>query len=109
MTNKVRIHRDDGKVIGVVEAGVFHKSIDSRKHKLDIPPALANDVSALHEAEKAGAIWVHIFDDATQKNYWAPIKLIWEKGQNISRGHGLQRALLLTYWQTEPSEQQSFF
>ena len=43
------------KVVGTVEGNTFSKTVDSSKHFLRTPPAIAFDELALSQAEEMGA------------------------------------------------------
>lgn len=92
------IYLDSGKVIGQVKDGVFRKSISSKKHFLQKPPAIAFDVVSIKDAEMYGAETIDVLDKDTGKHYTTSIKKLWEFGFLFDRGSGEQVALRLPYW-----------
>lgn len=100
-----KISLANGNVVGVVEGGAFCKTLSSGKHFLRTPPAIALDVSTLHDAEQAGATRVVITDKDTANKYSADITRIRAKGFAIDRGFGLQIALPLKDWHISKPEQ----
>jgi hypothetical protein len=86
------------KVIGKVQAGVFYKTIRS-KHMLKVPPAIANDISALQDAARAGANKVCITNKDSGITYTASMARILNEGKRFNRGFGDQVYLMLDEWQ----------
>lgn len=83
------------KVIGEVRDGVFSKSVRGSVHFLQRPPSIGWDVSALRDAEAAGARSVLVVDRETGREYRAPLGTVWAKGFRVNRGWGDQWALPL--------------
>lgn len=92
------IYSDEGKRIGYVKGEVFYKSIHGNIHFLISPSAIANDVSALHAAERYGAKKIQVKDLDTGQVYVTDIRLFWDKGIRIDRGHSIQIALPFPNW-----------
>jgi hypothetical protein len=90
--------RAAGKVIGKVQGGVFYKTIKN-KHMLKVPPAIANDISALEDAMNAGASKVCITNKDSGITYTTSIERIFRKGKRFNRGFGEQIFLPLGEWQ----------
>ncbi len=88
----------NGKAIGKVECGVFHKTITGSKHLLRRPKAIAFDVSTLRDATQAGATLARVYDRETGNAYTATLERIREKGAPLTRGYGQQWYLPLEYW-----------
>ena len=90
--------RVGGRVVGQVIGLDYTKDITNR-HILQKPfPAIANNLQALHDAERAGAVNCVFTNTDTGVIYRASIALIWEKGTRINYGYGEQIALALPYW-----------
>lgn len=83
------------KVIGIVQGGVFRKTITGSAHMLRKPPSIAFDLSTLDAAEAAGAAHVAITDRETGKVYRASIADVRYYGRPVVRGHGRQIGLVL--------------
>jgi hypothetical protein len=88
------------KVIGGVQGDTFHKTIKN-KHILKVPPAIANDVSALEDAAKAGASKVCITNKDNGVTYTTSIERIFRKGKRFNRDYGEQIFLPLGEWQKQ--------
>jgi hypothetical protein len=88
--------RVNGKTVGQVIGDEYQKDITSA-HILKKFPSIANDVSALHDAERAGARWCVFTNTQTGIVYRVSIATIWEKGQRINFTTP-QIALELSYW-----------
>lgn len=87
----------NGRAVGQVINGEYVKDITNR-HMLTTPPAIANDLQALHDAERAGA-WCCVFTNTdTGIIYRAAIAKIWDAGWLMNLGYGNQQALTLSYW-----------
>jgi hypothetical protein len=89
-----------GKVIGKVRGDTFYKTIKN-KHMLKVPPAIANDVSALEDAAKAGASKVCITNKDNGVTYTTTMVQILNKGVKFNRGFGEQIFLPLGEWQKQ--------
>lgn len=89
-------------VVGHVLGDTFFKVFRGSVHILRQPRALANQVSALDDAEREGAVFVQETDSETNRVYRAPIALIRKRGIRIDRGNfGPQLALLLGEWEID--------
>jgi hypothetical protein len=86
------------KIIGEVKGKFFCKKVSGKKHFLQKPPAIANDISILHDAMGKGATIVAIFDTDTKLEYFSYIDVILRKGFVIDRGYGKQMALPMNMW-----------
>jgi hypothetical protein len=89
--------RVNGRVVGKVVGNQFLKNI-KEDWILRKPPALANDIQALHDAERAGAEYCCFTCTDTGITYRAPIAKIWDLGFTFNRGWGEQIALSLSHW-----------
>lgn len=89
-----------GKTVGAVVGNEYRKRIINR-HMLTTPPAIANDIQALHDAERAGAAYCVITNTETGITYRAPIAKIWDMGFAFNRGFGDQIGLPLHLWTQE--------
>ncbi len=85
------------RVVGYVQGGTFCKTIH-KQHFLRTPPAIANDISVLDDAERAGATIVRITDLDTRTVYTASIQQIQALGVRFNRGFGNQIYLPLSFW-----------
>ena len=92
------VYRSDGRAVGRVEGGVFRRVMRSTVHQLQRPPAWAADVDALDQARAAGATRVEIKDLDTGKVYAADLADFYRHGVRVTRGHGVQLALVLGRW-----------
>lgn len=88
------------RIIGKVIEGEFRKTIRSN-WILRTPPAIANDIQSLHDAERAGAVCCVFTDKDTGITYRASISKIWDMGFPVNRGYGEQIALSLPLWMQE--------
>ena len=95
-----------GKAVGSVIGKKFIKKLDSRKHFLKVPPAIAFDKSSISKAERYGATILSVFDTHKKVFYTAQIKSLHENGMNINRGFGSQLALPLQFWKKESVDEQ---
>jgi hypothetical protein len=89
-----------GRPIGKVVEGEFRKTIHTN-WILQKPPAIATDIQALHDAERAGAVCCVFTNADTGITYRAPITKIWDMGFTFNRGYGDQIALALPLWTQE--------
>lgn len=97
-----------GRVVGQVRGGIFHKTVRASIHMLRRPPAWALDVGSLLEAERLGAKSVQVHDTESGCTYAASVELIHRKGFTFDRGHGRQIALSLDLWTvTRPGQAQA--
>jgi hypothetical protein len=93
-----------GRTVGQVIADTFVKDITNR-HMLTTPPAIANDIQALHDAERAGAVYCEFTNTDTGIVYRAAISKIWDIGKEFDMGWGRQIMLTLSNWtQTRSAE-----
>jgi hypothetical protein len=88
------------KVIGQVRGDTFYKTIKN-KHMLKVPPAIANDISALEDAANAGANFVCITNKDSGITYTTSIGRIFRKGVKFNRGFGEQIFLPIGEWQKQ--------
>ena len=66
------------RIVAKVRGDTLYKTVNSSKHFLKIPPAIAFDISTLEDAERAGAVRVQVKDRDTGTSYKATIKHIWK-------------------------------
>ena len=95
----------NNKVVGEVVDNVFIKNLDSNKHFLKKPPAIAFDVSSINNAMIEGASYVKINDKSSDNSYTATIKDILNKGFKFNRGFGNQIALPIHMWNIKNTSQ----
>ena len=79
------------KVVGTVKDGTLSREIDSSKHLLRTPPAIAFDELALSEAEEQGASKIKVKDKLTGITYYSTIEAVRSRGFTFNRGFGNQR------------------
>ncbi len=87
----------NGRTVGQVIGENYVKDICNR-HMLTTPPAIANDIQALHDAQRAGAVYCEFTNTDTGIIYRAPIAKIWTAGWLMNLGWGDQQALTLQNW-----------
>jgi hypothetical protein len=87
----------NGRTVGQVVGDTFVKDIANR-HMLTTPPAIANNIQALHDAERAGALFCEFTNTDTGIVYRAPIAKIWDCGKEFNFGWGDQIYLTLSNW-----------
>ena len=87
----------NGRTVGQVIGTDYVKDITNR-HMLTTPPAIANDIQALHDAEHAGALHCVFTNIDTGIVYRAAIAKIWDAGWLMNLGWGNQQALTLSHW-----------
>lgn len=87
----------NGRTVGQVIKDTFVKDITNR-HMLTTPPAIANDLQALHDAERAGALYCAFTNTDNGIVYRVAISKIWDMGKQINFGYGLQIMLTLSNW-----------
>jgi len=93
-----------GRTVGQVIGETFVKDICNR-HMLTNPPAIANDIQALHDAQRAGAVYCEFKNTDTGIIYRAPIAKIWDIGKRFNWGYGDQIYLTLqNFTQTRDPE-----
>ena len=95
-----------GRVVGYVEDGVFRKRLRGSVHFLRRPPAIAFDISSLHDAQDAGATRVEVTDAETGRVYVARIADVLRDGRRFNRGFGDQVYYLLTRWRAPDAPEQ---
>jgi len=94
-TNGIPMYSTQGKHIGDVIGNEWRKDIRN-DGMLTTPPAIANDVQALHDAIRAGAEYFVARNTQTGIIYKAKIEKFFEKGFKVNRGFGAQLALVLS-------------
>ena len=87
----------NGRTVGQVIGGEYVKDI-SNNHILKCPPAIANDIQALHDAERAGALYCVFTNTDTGIIYRAAVSKIWDMGTRFNRGWGEQIYCTLSHW-----------
>lgn len=87
-------------VVGSVIGNEYRRRITDT-HILRNPPAIANGIQVLHDAERAGAEYCVFTHKVTGIVYRAPISKIWDMGFPVNRGYGEQIALSLPLWLQE--------
>lgn len=105
----MRLYNDKGQLIGRVFDDALHKTVHGSEHFLQVPPAIAVDVKAVHQAQNAGAHIVEVLDAETKIIYSTTIAILWKHGIHINRGHSPQIALPFKWWaQLNPAQIQMF-
>ena len=105
----MRLYNDKGQLIGNVIKDALFKNIQGSKHFLQVPPAIAWDTRAVHEAQNAGATFTRVKDTETDIVYTTTIATLWKHGIHINRGHSPQIALPFKWWtELNPAQTQMF-
>ena len=86
-----------GRTVGQVIGNEFVKDF-TNAHMLKNPVAIANDIQALHDAERAGGEYCKFTNTDTGIIYRAAIAKIWDMGKQINLGWGLQQMLTVQNW-----------
>jgi hypothetical protein len=94
-THGIPMYSCQGKHIGDVIGNEWRKDIVT-SHMLTTPPAIANDVQALHDAIRAGAEYFVARNTLTGIIFRASISKIFDKGVPMNRGYGNQIYLVLS-------------
>lgn len=106
---KNKVVRLGKKVIGNVEGDTLHKIVDSSKHFLRTPPAIAFDELALSKAEELGATKIKVKDKLTGITYHSTIEAVRSRGFAFNRGFGSQVGLALSEWSKNEESQIKIF
>jgi len=106
---KNKVVRLGKKVVGNVKGDTLHKTVDSSKHFLRTPPAIAFDELALSEAEKMGATKIKVKDKLTGITYHSTIDAVRSRGFAFNRGFGSQVGLALSEWSKNEESQIKIF
>lgn len=88
----------NGRTVGQVIHNVFVKDIKN-KHMLTNPPAIASDIQALHDAQRAGAEYCEFTNTDNGIIYRVSIPKVWDMGRLVNYGWGEQQMLPLQHWQ----------
>ena len=92
------------KVVGVLEGGLFTKSVCGSKHRLRCPPAWAVDAEAFDQQIKTAATIFRVEDRETGAIYEVAVAVFDEHKGQLNRGYGRQYFLPLSHWQvTRPN------
>tara|TARA_R100000742_G_C4251716_1_gene69974 strand:- start:128 stop:463 length:336 start_codon:yes stop_codon:yes gene_type:complete len=97
------------KVVGKVNGDTLEKTLDSSKHFLRTPPAIAFDELALSEAVKLGAVKIKVEDSLTGITYHSNIETVRSRGFAFNRGFGSQLGLELSEWSKNEESQVKIF
>ena len=106
---KNKVVRLGKKVIGNVEGDTLNKIVDSSKHFLRTPPAIAFDELALSKAEELGATKIKVKDKLTGITYHSTIDAVRSRGFAFNRGFGSQVGLALSEWSKNEESQVKIF
>ncbi len=98
----------NGKVVGTVIKDTLHKRVNSSKHFLRQPPAIAFDAHCIVKAKKLGANKIMVHDKDTKKRYMASYSLFESSAFRINRGFGEQLALPISMWSILDPNQLAF-
>jgi len=88
---RFRHARLDGKVLC--------KKARASQHQLRVPPAWAHDEPELRAARAQGAEWLAIEDTESTRVFWGRLADFFAHGFIVNRGHGVQRALPIKFFQ----------
>ena len=106
---KSKVVKLDNKVVGTVSGDTLSKQVDSSKHFLRTPPAIAFDELALSKAEELGASKIKVKDKLTGITYYSSIEAVRSRGFTFNRGFGNQIGLSLTEWSKNEESQIKIF
>ena len=106
---KNKVVRLGKKVVGNVEGDTLNKIVDSSKHFLRTPPAIAFDELALSKAEELGATKIKVKDKLTGITYHSTIDAVRSRGFAFNRGFGSQVGLALSEWSKNEESQIKIF
>ena len=96
----VSICRADGRIIGAVRGDTFEKRVAASKHFVRKPPAIAFDIQTLMDARAAGAVFIHVTDVESGRDYYSTVHTVLHDGFSLNRGFGNQVALPIGRWNT---------
>jgi|TARA_R100000081_G_C4742693_1_gene129826 hypothetical protein len=105
-TKPVKVNK---KVVGNVDGDTLHKTVDSSKHFLRTPPAIAFDELALSKAKEMGATKIKVKDKRTGLEYHTSIVNLENRGFTFNRGFGDQIGLSLSEWSKSEESQIKIF
>ncbi|NOH04683.1 MAG: hypothetical protein HND47_23285 [Chloroflexi bacterium] len=71
----------------------------TKAHILNKFNSIASDIYSLHEAERAGAVYVEFTNTDDGVTYRAPICKFWDLGKFIDFGYGSQQMLGLAHFE----------
>jgi hypothetical protein len=100
-TDRKRVIRLRGKVIGVIEGNTFTKSVHGSKHQVRSPPAWAIDADIFDNEIQPNCTQILIVDRETNKRYRTSVDTFDNKKKEIERGYGKQYLLTLNHWNIE--------
>ena len=106
---KSKVVKLDNKVVGTVSGDTLSEQVDSSKHFLRTPPAIAFDELALSKAEELGASKIKVKDKLTGITYYSSIEAVRSRGFTFNRGFGNQIGLSLTEWSKNEESQIKIF
>jgi len=95
-----QVRAADGRVVGRVVGGVLLKAVNDNGF-LRTPPAIAWDVTALQQAEAAGATVTMVTHRQTGDVYRADLADFRRFGFPVKRGAGDQTGLALSHWHVQ--------
>jgi hypothetical protein len=103
-TDRKRVIRLQGKVIGVIEGNTFSKSVRGSKHQLKHPPAWAIDAVVFDNEIKPNCARILITDKGTNTRYQVSVSNFDRHKVGIERGFGKQYYLPLPYWESRKDD-----
>lgn len=97
----------NGRVVGAVRKGVFHKKVCASRHLLRKPEGWASDIFVLDQLEALGVEQIWLTDRESGKRYNATVGDFRRHGIPLDRGFGPQLVLPLRFWRTtQPGQAQ---
>ena len=103
------IYSNKGKVVAVMINDTLHKRVSSSIHFLKSPPAISFDEISIKEARNQGAKKIMVHDKESKIRYQCSFDEFEDKCISIDRGHGKQKALPMSYWETlDPNQMRMF-
>jgi hypothetical protein len=97
----------NGRVVGVVEGGVYRRRIHGSRHLLRKPPAIGVSLEVLAQLQALGVERLEVEDVETGTTYWTPLAHFVERSFAFNYGFGEQAALPLSGWIVERRGQQN--
>ena len=106
---KQAVRANNGKVVGAVRKGVFHKRVRRSRHLLRQPEGWASDIAVLDRLDTLGVELMVLTDVESGNRYRATVGDFRRHGIRLDRGYGPQLVLPLDFWNTtQPGRPEAF-
>lgn len=99
------VYSTDGRVIGTIEAGVFHKNVNKDIHMLTSPPGWATDSVSFDKYVVPNCHTIMLTEEVEGVTYTTSVELFRAHRFVINRRFGLQYVLPLKWWSKKDSRQ----